>query len=96
MRNKNNVTIGQALDAMVRELKLKGGIDEVRVREAWARLMGAPIHKYTQQISLKGGKLYVKVESAPLKQELSFSKEKIRELFNKELGEEIIREVVIF
>lgn len=96
MRNKNNVTLKQALDAMVKNLKLKGGIDEVRVREEWQKLMGGPIAKYTREISLKKGKLYVKVDSAPLKQELSYSREKIKELFNKELGEEIIQEVVIF
>jgi predicted nucleic acid-binding Zn ribbon protein len=96
MRSKNNVTLKEALDNMVKDLKLKHGIDEVRIREEWVRLMGAPISKYTREISLRKGKLYVKVESAPLKQELSFSRDKIRELFNKELGEEIIHEVVIF
>ncbi len=96
MRHKNNVTLQEALTEMVKTLKLKSGIDEVRIQELWSQLMGAPISKYTKQISFKSGKLYVKVESAPLKQELSFSKEKIKELFNKELGEELIREVIIF
>ncbi|MCW5908508.1 MAG: DUF721 domain-containing protein [Chitinophagales bacterium] len=95
MRTKNNVTLKEALEAMVKESKLKNGIDEVRVQEQWFKLMGAPIAKYTQQISLRKGKLYVKVESAPLKQELSYSREKIKTLFNRELGEEVIREVVI-
>jgi predicted nucleic acid-binding Zn ribbon protein len=96
MRNKNNVTLKQALDSMVKDLRLKSGIDEIRVQEEWHKIMGAPISKYTKEISLKKGKLYVKVESAPLKQELSYSRDKIKELFNKELGEEIIREVIIF
>lgn len=81
---------------MVKDLRLKSGIDEIRVQEEWHKIMGAPISKYTKEISLKKGKLYVKVESAPLKQELSYSRDKIKELFNKELGEEIIREVIIF
>lgn len=95
MRSKNNVSLQEALDRMVKDLKLKHGIDEVRIREGWAKLMGAPISKYTKEISLRKGKLYVKVDSAPLKQELSFSRDKIRELFNTELGEEVILEVVI-
>lgn len=95
MRNKNNVTLKDALDNMVKDLKLKHGIDEVRIREGWARLMGAPISKYTREISLRKGRLYIKVDSAPLKQELSFSRDKIRELFNSELGEQVILDVVI-
>lgn len=95
-RNKNNVTLKDALEMMVKELKLKPRIDEVRIREEWVKLMGAPIAKYTQNISLKDGKLYIKVTSAALQHELSYSRGKIIELFNKELGEDIIKEVIIF
>lgn len=95
MQGKNNVTLKEALETLIRELKLKNGIDEVRVNELWVKLMGAPIVKYTQHISLRKGKLYIKVASAPLKQELSYSREKIITLFNRELGEELIHEVII-
>ncbi len=96
MRHKNNVTLGQALEMMVKELKIKGKLDETRIQDGWERIMGKPIAKYTSSISLKGGKLYIKVENAPLKQELSYGREKIRDLFNQELGSDVIREVIIF
>lgn len=95
MRFKNSVTIKQALDMMVSDLKLKGRIDESRVRDAWAKVMGAPIAKYTTSVTLKKGKLYVKVDSAALKQELNYSRDKIKEVFNKELEDNVINEVII-
>ena len=96
MRNKNGVTIKQALDMMVSDLNLKSKLDESRVREAWALVMGKPIAKYTTKISLHKSKLYVQVNSAALKQELSYSQEKIKEVFNKELGDAVINEVIVY
>jgi len=96
MRRKNDITIGQALDQMVEHFKLKGKIDESRVRTGWAEIMGPTIAKYTSSVSLRDRKLHVKVESAALKQELNYSKGKIMDLFNKHLGAQVIEDVLIF
>lgn len=96
MRNKNSVTIKQALDMMVSDLKIKGKLDESRIREVWASAMGKPIAKYTTKISLTKSKLYVQVNSAALKQELNYSRDKIKEVLNKELNDSVIKEVIIY
>lgn len=96
MRRKNDITISQALDMMVDELKMKGKLNESRIRDSWAEIMGKPIAKYTSSVSYRDGKLYIKIESAALKQELNYSRDKIMELFNKELGDSVVKEVVIF
>jgi len=81
---------------MVKEFKLSSGLNESRIREKWSIVMGSLIAKHTSSISLRKGKLYLKVDSAPLKNELTYSKEKIKEIFNKELGENVITDVLIF
>jgi predicted nucleic acid-binding Zn ribbon protein len=96
MRNKNNITIGQALDMMVDDLKLRSKLNESRIRDGWAEIMGKPIAKYTSSVALREGKLYIKIDSAALKQELNYSRGKIMELFNKELGPNVVKDVVIF
>ncbi len=96
MRLKNSVTIKEALDKMVKDLKLKPGIDETRIREAWVNIMGKVVAKYTTSVTLKKSKLYIKVEVAALKQELSFNRDKIKENVNKELGEEVVTEVIVY
>ena len=96
MRLKNSVTIKEALDKMVKDLKLKPGIDETRIREAWVNIMGKVVAKYTTSVTLKKSKLYVKVEIAALKQELSFNRDKIKANVNKELGEEVVTEVIVY
>lgn len=95
MRKKNDVTIGEAMQEMLREFKLKSRFDETRVRTLWASLMGKTIATYTTEINVRKKVLYLTIISAPLKQELSFAKEKIIKLINEEMGEEYINEVVI-
>lgn len=93
---KNSVTLKEAIELMVNEFKLRPGIYEARIRESWPLVMGAVIARHTSGISLRKGKLYLKVDSAALRHELSFSKEKIREVFNKELGDNVITDVLVF
>lgn len=96
MRVKNEVTIAKALDMMVDDLKLRSKLNESRIRDGWAEIMGKPIAKYTSSVALRDGKLYIKIDSAALKQELNYSRDKIMELFNKELGPNVVKDVVIF
>ena len=94
--HKNAVTLKEAIELMVKEFKLRSGLNESRIREKWGVVMGSMIARHTSNISLRKGKLYLKIDSAALKHELTYSKDKIKEIFNKELGENVITDVLIF
>jgi len=91
----NQYTLKEALKAMIEQYRLKGQLNQKRVQTAWARLMGPSITGYTREVKMYRKKLYISVNSAPLRQELSYGKEKIRRMLNEELGEEYIEEVII-
>ncbi|MBK7408220.1 MAG: DUF721 domain-containing protein [Saprospirales bacterium] len=74
---------------------IKGKIYQSRINLIWKAQMGATINQYTTEIKLVRRKLYLKIVSAPLRQELSFSREKVRNMINEQLGEEFLEEVVI-
>lgn len=95
MRDKNEFTLAEAMQAMLREYKLGPQLNEMRVRALWAEQMGKTINTYTSQLSVRKGVLYLSILSAPLRQELSYAKDKIRDMLNAELGEDYIKEVVI-
>jgi predicted nucleic acid-binding Zn ribbon protein len=57
--------------------------------------MGRTIATYTRDIRMKDNVLYVTIESASLRAELQFGREKIKTIMNEEIGEEYIKEVVI-
>ncbi|MCS6929610.1 MAG: DUF721 domain-containing protein [Saprospiraceae bacterium] len=91
----NEMTLKEAIQAMLREYRLDGKLKELHARAVWDRLMGKKIETYTANVRVHQGVLYVTVLSAPLRQELSFARDKIRDLINEEMGENYIHEVVI-
>ena len=95
MKKRNDLTLGEAMQAMIKEYRLGSRLHEARVKSLWQERMGKTINTYTSDISVRKNVLYISILSASLKHELSFSKDKIRTMMNEALGEEFIKEVVI-
>lgn len=95
MKKGNEYTLKEAIGEMLRTFQLDTRVNETSVINAWEKVMGPVIAKYTAQVRMQQGVLYVKVESAALKQELTYRKTEIAEKLNAECGSEIVREVVI-
>lgn len=56
--------------------------------------MGSPIAKRTSKIYFQENKLFVKLNSAPLKHELTMSKSKIIKMLNEDAGSNVIEEII--
>lgn len=95
MSKHNETNLKEALHAMVDAYRLKNKLNQTRIRSMWAELMGPAIAGYTREIKMGRKKLYIYLDSAPLRQELSYGKDKIRDMLNERLGEEFVKEVVI-
>ena len=52
------------------------GLNEVKVKLAWEKTVGKHVMQYTTDIKLRGKTLYVHLNSAPLREELNYGKEK--------------------
>ncbi len=94
--SENQISLNDALSTLIKDLKLKPRMDELKIRQLWNELMGKAISNHTKSLNLKGNKLYINVDSAALKQELYYSRSKIKELLNKEMNENIIHEVLVY
>ncbi|HEY9259914.1 DUF721 domain-containing protein [Chitinophaga sp.] len=88
-------SIGDALRDFMNKSRMKPRLMEVRIQDNWEKIMGKTIARYTQSIQLIDNKLIVTTTVAPLKQELTYSKDKIIKLVNEMLGENIVKEVMI-
>jgi hypothetical protein len=89
------LSMAEAMQLFLKKSKLKAGIQAVQIEEVWERIMGKTVAKYTDKIQIFGTKLYVTTAIAPLKNELTYQKEKIIEMVNKELNDNVINEVII-
>ena len=92
--SSNEQSIKSAIGEFLKSSRLSGKLAEQRVIDGWEKLMGKMIAKHTKQISIQNKKLYLQLDSAPLKQELFYSREKLIKTLNEEAGEEVIREIV--
>ena len=88
-------SIGKILDEIVQSKVLKTGITNARINELWYELMGTHMTHYTEKILLKGNTLFVSLNNAALREELTYGKEKIRKMINEELGGEVLKKIVI-
>ena len=91
----SEVTISEAIKLFLKSSKLKGGIQAIQIADAWEKIMGKTIAKYTDKIEIINNTLFITSSVAPLKNELLYQKEKIIERVNEALGERTIKEVVI-
>ena len=83
------------MNQFLKQSRLKGSIQALQIDEIWEKLMGKTIARYTDKINIHGSTLYITTSVAPLKQELSYQKEKIIYRVNEALGEKVINTVVI-
>ena len=88
-------SISALMKDVIKENKLTKGINQISVKEAWAKLMGNGVLSYTSKVELTGKTLVVKLKSSVLREELSYGKEKIIKMMNEELGEALISKIIL-
>ena len=94
MGRHNDKPIGHVLNES--NARVGKGYDTVRIEKIWKNHMGPTIAGYTSKLYFKDGLLKVYLTSAPLKKELLMGKEKIINIINSEVGEELVTAVEIF
>ena len=88
-------SMGEAMKQFLEGSKLKGSIQAMQVEEAWEDIMGKTIARYTEKLQIIGDKLIITTHVGPLKNELIYQKEKIRQRVNEALGQRVIKEVIV-
>ena len=91
----SEVSLAEAMKEFLYKSRLKGGIQALQIQDAWEKIMGKTIARYTDKIEIIGQTLFISSTVAPLKNELLYQKAKIIERVNEALGEKVITEVVI-
>ena len=74
--------------------QLSAKLNQIKMVEAWPKVLGSVIGKHTEKIWVKNNQLFVKLDSAVLKNELMYSKSKIVVSLNEFVGSEVASELV--
>lgn len=70
MRKPNDITLKEGIGKLLNVYKLKGKFDETSVVSLWPELMGTAIANRTTKIYVSQGKLFIRIESSVIKNEL--------------------------
>ncbi len=93
-KGSNEMTLGQAIKELLKTYKLEDKMTEVKLINSWETVVGKMIAKHTLNIKLKNRKLFVKMDSAAITNELGYAKTKIVKALNKEAGADILDEII--
>jgi predicted nucleic acid-binding Zn ribbon protein len=87
--------LGKVLEELLHAYRLKSKVNEVNLVSAWEEIVGPLIAKKTEKLLLKGSVLHLTISSAPLKQELDYSKPQLMGLIEKRFGKGYITGIII-
>ena len=88
-------SISEAMQEFLKGSRIKGGIQALQIEDVWEEIMGKTIARYTDKLQIIGDKLIITTHVAPLKNELIYQKEKIKQRVNEALGQKVVTEVII-
>lgn len=94
-RSTNEQPLKKVIDEWLSEHPMANKAKQTRVTHLWGALLGPSVKNRTKSIYFSNGTLTVKLDSSVLRNELSFAKENIVENINKELGEEVVKELIL-
>lgn len=95
MRKTHGNTVGEVIREFMNSYHLDEKMLQKQVMRSWPDVMGLMVARHTTKLTIRNKVLYVRVDSAALRNELSFSREKILKSLNQAAKAEVLTDVVI-
>lgn len=94
MKKSNEILLKDAISAFLKDNKLSDKLLETKIISAWELVTGRLVARHTEQLYISNRVLFVKVDLAALRQELSYQKSKILHDLNEAAGAQVIVDIV--
>jgi len=94
MRKANDKSLKEAIEQMLNVYKIKRKFDETSVIAHWPELVGKPVANRTKELFISNKKLFLRVESSVIKNELMMMRTQIIEKINEEAKVILIEEII--
>lgn len=95
MSNSEEKPLKELVNQMLRAYGLGEKLDEMSLIKSWEDIVGKMIAKHTKDIYFRHGNLYIILDSAPLRQELSYAKTRLVEKLNQHAGKQMVKEIFL-
>lgn len=95
MRKSNTQKISDIFKEFVQESNIENKLTEVSLIKEWEDIVGKTMARYTRQLFIKEGTLFVYLNSSVARHELMMLREGIILELNKRAGKDILKEMVV-
>ena len=93
MNNTELVTISQVVKQLIARSPYRHKLEEATIVCAWKQVMPPIVLQRTEQTFVKQDKLFIKISSAPLRQELRNTKDQVLQLVREAAPDCVITDI---
>ena len=94
MKRNDAESVGMLIRRFLRQEGLETPLNEKRLIDAWAEVMGPAIASWSKPQFIKNQVLYVEVTSAPLRQQLMMGRQQLVNRLNQHVGAQVISNII--
>lgn len=94
MRKTNDKSMKEAIEQMLNVYKIKRRFDETGVVAAWPQLVGQSVANRTKELFIRDRKLFLRIESSVIKNELMMIRTQIVDKINEEAKGVLVEEII--
>ena len=94
MRKANDKSLKEAIEQMMQVYKIKRKFDETGIIAHWPQFVGKAVANRTKELFIHDKKLFLRIESSVIKNELMMMRGQIIEKINEEAKGTVIDEII--
>ena len=95
MPRSNDQSLGDAIRQFLHSYHLEDKLNETKIIKSWGKIVGPMVEKHTHGLYIHNRILFITVDSAALRQELSYSRSKLVKALNEEVKNTVIEDIVL-
>lgn len=95
MKRTDSEQVGGVILQYLREYGLETPLYEHRLLQAWDKVLGPTVSRYTKEIRIYNQVLFVTITSAALRNELMMRRTELVARLNSEAGAQVITQIVL-
>ena len=95
MKKSDSQKVGGVILQYLREMGLETPLNEHRLIQAWDKVLGTAVSRYTKELRIYNQILFVTITSAALRNELMRRRTELVARLNAEAGAQVITQIVL-
>jgi predicted nucleic acid-binding Zn ribbon protein len=90
----NDKSLKEAFEQMLQVYKIKKRYDETGIKASWPNLVGPAVANRTKEIFVRDKKLFLRIESSVIKNELLLMRDQIIQKINEEAKGILVEDII--